>query len=245
MVTGRRYPRAPITEAIIDLQVELAPTIGLPELQRAQRGEEQNYPRIEQKNLATGKVRVGKQVTTTASTQPMGYLFRSADDKQVYQARVDGFTMSRLAPYENWETFRDEARRLWGLYLEAASPQQVVRVAVRYINRIDIPLPLGDFKEYFRTGPELSPELPQGLAGYFLRLMIPMNDIKCLCLLNEAIVEPAAPNTVSVALDIDVFRTDDLPHDEDGLWNLVEQLRHRKNEIFEACITDKTRELFE
>lgn len=241
----RHYPKAPITEAIIDLRVELPSDIGLEELRRAHAGQEQGYPHIKQMNLAFGQMHLGDEVTTTASTKPVGHLIRSGDGKQIYQARLDGFTMSRLAPYERWETFRDEARRLWNVYKAAVSPQRVVRVAVRYVNRIDIPLPLHDFKDYLRTVPEVSPDLPQGLAGYFMRLEIPMEDIKSRCLLNEAIIKPAAPNVVSVVLDIDVFRTEDLPTEEDEIWGFVEDLRIQKNSVFEACITDKARELFQ
>ncbi len=240
----RHYQNAPITEAVIDLRVELPPNIGLGELQNAHKGQETAYPRTGQANTAFGQMQAGKEVTTTATTKAMGYLFRSADDKQIYQARLDGFSMSRLAPYEQWETFRDEARRLWNLYTSAATPRKVVRVAVRYVNRLDIPLPLSDFGDYLRTVPEVSADLPQGLVGYFMRLAIPLVDINGLCVLNEAIVDPAAPSMVSIVLDIDVFRTSDVPTDEDGLWNLIEGLRVHKNVIFEACITDKARELF-
>ncbi len=31
---------------------------------------------------------------------------------------------------------------------------------------------------------------------------------------------------------------------DDEVWALLEALRNRKNEFFEGCITDKTRELF-
>lgn len=245
MPTQRHYPKAPITEAVIDLRVELPENVGLEPLKHAHDGQEAAYPRVEQMNVAVGHMEVGKQVTTTASTRAVGYWYRSGDGKQIYQARLDGFTMSRLAPYERWESFRDEARRLWNIYKGAADPRSIVRVAVRYINRIDIPLPLQDFKDYLRTVPEVSPDLPQGLAGYFMRLAIPLDEIKSVCLLNEAIIEPAAPNTVSVVLDIDVFRTVDLPGDDEAIWSFVDELRHRKNSVFEACITDKARELFE
>jgi len=238
------YPNAPITEAIIDLRVELSPDVGLEELRRAHAGQEQAYPEVRQLKCVSGRMHLGDEVTTTASTKPWGHLIRSGDGKQIYQARLDGFTMSRLAPYDRWEPFRDEARRLWNVYKEALSPRRVSRVAVRYVNRIDIPLPLRDFKDYLRTVPEVSPDLPQGLAGYFMRLEIPMPDIKSGCLLNEAIIKPAAPNVVSVVLDIDVFRTEDLPTEEDDIWRFVEDLRDRKNSVFEACITDKARELF-
>lgn len=122
---------------------------------------------------------------------------------------------------------------------------KVIRLAVRYINRIDLPLPVHDLKDYLRTVPEVSPDLPQGLAGYFMQVAIPQEDIKSTVLLNETIVPPAKPDVVSVVLDIDIFRTEDLPSEEEPMWGLFEELRIRKNSVFEACITDRTRELFQ
>ena len=46
-----------------------------------------------------------------------------------------------------------------------------------------------------------------------------------------------------MVLDIDIFRTEDLPGNEAQLWELLEQLRQAKNMVFEACITDQTRRL--
>lgn len=244
MAKQRHYPNAPITEAIIDLMVELPSGVTVADLEKVQTGQEDAYPTKVNRNLVTGHMQFGKQISATASSEHLGYLFKSADEKQIFQARIDGFTMSRLAPYERWETFRDEARRLWNAYREVVKPDRVVRVAVRYINRIDIPLPLRDFGDYLRSVPEVSPDLPQALTSYFMRLEIPLEDINSFCLLNEAIVKPATPEVVSVVLDIDVFRTTDLPRDDASLWEFVEELRHRKNSIFEACITNKARELF-
>lgn len=244
MAKQRHYPNAPITEAIIDLKVELPSGVTVADLEKVQAGQEEAYPTKQDWKLFMGQMQVGKQVSASASSEHLGYLFKSADKKQIFQARLDGFTMSRLAPYERWETFRDETRKLWNAYRGVVKPDRVVRVAVRYVNRIDIPLPLRDFGDYLRSVPEVSPDLPQALTGYFMRLEIPLEDINSLCLLNEAIIKPAAPDVVSVVLDIDVFRTADLPSDDASLWEFVEELRHRKNSIFEACITDKARELF-
>ncbi len=240
----RHYPKAPITEAIIDLRVKLADSVPVSELRKVHLGQETAYPRVEAVNVAVGHMEVGERVSTTASRKHVGFWFRSADGKQLYQARLDGFTMNRLTPYESWEPFRTEARRLWNAYRSVAKPENVVRIAVRYINRLDIPLPLRDFKDYLRTVPEVSADLPQGLAGYFMQLAIPQDDIKAVVLLNEAVIEPAVPNVASVVLDIDLFRTAELPTSDDGLWSLFENLHARKNDIFEACITDQARELF-
>jgi len=78
-----------------------------------------------------------------------------------------------------------------------------------------------------------------------MQLTIPQEDIKSLTLINETIIAPVRRDSVSVVLDIDIFRIVDLPTDENDIWGYFEQLHIRKNEVFEACITDKARELFE
>lgn len=245
MSPQRHYRKAPITEAIIDLRVELPPDFSAAELMKAHEGQKVAYPTVQEAFSAFGQIQVGPQVSATAGRQHMGYLFQSEDTKQVYQARLDGFTMSRLAPYENWDALRDEARRLWDVYRSVANPSKVLRLAVRYVNRIDMPLPVKDLKDYLRTVPEVSPDLPQELSGYFMQLSIPMEDIKSLTVINETIIESASQNVISVVLDIDIFRNVDLPADEESIWAFFEELRYRKNDVFEACVTDKARELFE
>ena len=153
--------------------------------------------------------------------------------------------MSRLAPYSHWSGFRTETRRLWDIYRSIAKPSKVTRLAVRYVNRIDIPLPVNDFGDYLRTVPTVSPDLPQGLSRYFMQLVMPLEDVKGTVIINETIIEPARPEVVSVVIDIDVSCGNDVPSTEEEIWALMEQLRNAKNNVFEACITDKARELFQ
>lgn len=241
----RQYPKAPITEAIIDLRVALPSGVDVNQLNEVYKGQESAYPVIEQLHTGYGQWQFGTQVSATAGSQPVGFLSRTEDGTQVYQARLDGLTVSRLAPYQGWAIFRTEARRLWDAYRLTVKPLRIFRLAVRYVNRLDLPLPIQDFKDYLRTVPEVSLDLPQGLSGYFMQVAIPLEDIKSLALINETIIEPAAPGVLSVVLDIDVFRTQDLLLDESAIWDFFEQLHVRKNEVFEACITDRARELFQ
>ena len=78
-----------------------------------------------------------------------------------------------------------------------------------------------------------------------MQLQLPLPDTRTACVINQTIIESSKPNTVAVVLDIDVFRTSELPQDEAQLWEQMEQLRHEKNRVFEACITDEARRLFQ
>lgn len=109
------------------------------------------------------------------------------------QSRFNGLTFSRLAPYDSWEPFRNEARRRWEVHRKKSNPQSVDRIAVRYINRIGIPGGAVDSKDYFRNSPEIAPELPQHLEGYFVQLRFEYPDARGHCLINQTIVPPGTP----------------------------------------------------
>jgi uncharacterized protein (TIGR04255 family) len=246
MIPGQKYSRAPITEAIIDLRVEAREGLTLGDLESCQAGQQEGYPMKSRIMRAVSHLQMrGPEgaVAQAGSPEQMGFMFKSEDEKQIFQVHWDGFTLNLLGPYPGWVRFRDEARRLWNIYWEHAQPRKVLRMAVRYINRLDLPGSGVDLKQYLKTAPEISAELAQPIGSFVMQLGIPQGDIRGTLLLTETLVPSPRPDLTSVALDIDLFRTDEIPADEEGIWGLFEELRHCKNKVFEACITDKTREL--
>ncbi len=206
MYAPPHYTHPPLTEAVIDIQVQLPETVTVDALVSLHTGHESSYPSRRNIMHFEGRVSMQPEVAAVGSQEHHGYMFISTDERQIVQVRLNGFTLSRLAPYESWESFRDEAKAWWTRYRQAVQPLVVTRVAVRYINRLDLPLPMGDLKEYLRTVPEVSPLLPQGLLGYFMQLLIPQEDLSATLSLNEALVPPPRPGVASVLLDIDLFR---------------------------------------
>jgi uncharacterized protein (TIGR04255 family) len=239
-----QYQKAPITEALIDIRVELPASVSLQRLEDLHNSVEAKYPRKKGRVQVQGQFSVGNQLGASATQTQTGFLFETEDGKQIIQARVDGFTFSRLKPYGNWADLRDEARRLWQIYREAVNPVSIVRVAVRYINQIDIPSQSVDYKHYFRTTPEVSPVLPQALSSFFMQLQFPQIDFGGALILTQAALPAVNPQVASVILDLDVFKEQTKLVSDDDVWELLETLRNRKNEFFEGCITDRTRELF-
>jgi uncharacterized protein (TIGR04255 family) len=245
MITGQHYPHAPITEAIIDIRIREADSSKLTQLDALSEQLKADYPTRVNRNYAQGRFEFGKEISTTASQNPVGYLFKSTDEKDICQARLDGFTLSRLAPYESWDPFRNEARRLWKIYEDALKPEEIVRLAVRYINRIEIPLPIDDLSDYLRIYPEIPEGQPNtSLSGLFMKVSIPQEDINATCMITEALEKSRTPKTASIILDIDLYRDQTIPQAYEEMWDYFEMLHDRKNVIFESCITNKSRELF-
>jgi uncharacterized protein (TIGR04255 family) len=243
MSATSRYTKPPITEAILDIQVENSGEPSPLALESCQHPVRATYPTKRELRAAVAHIDLGSEPSASATARDVGFAFISPDGKQLFQVRTNGFTANRLAPYSRWEEFSSEAKKLWTIYRERTKPNRITRVALRYINRIDLPGESIELKDYFQTSPDIARGLPQSMSGFFMHVVLPLGDVKSAVNIIETIVEPPRPGIVSVVLDLDFFRTDEIPETEEGLWALFEELRVKKNVVFEACLTDKTKEL--
>jgi uncharacterized protein (TIGR04255 family) len=244
------YRRAPIVEAIIDLHVRFS----TPPHRDAF---EAFHKRVADKFLAKTDIRqialgmhFGPQQQNVLQKGPVNVGIRLSSDSppRVLQAQQRGFTYSHLAPYTEWETFRDEARPLWNAFVETCRPEAVTRVAVRFVNRIIVKSAKIELVDYFNLYPHLPERIPQDVTGMFLQLRMPQDDIApgTLAIVNQTLDEsnPVDAERLAILLDFDVFRLAEYPPSTDEVWALLEKLRTRKNELFEASITDRARDLF-
>lgn len=249
MQVHRHYSKAPITEAIIDLKVAFPEGFTVDQLADIYASISNRFPTKELLYTGIGSVvfQPGTPVKIDANQQHYGFLFKSEDNLRIFQATLNGFTFNRLAPYESWEEFSSDARYLWNIYKDVCKPVHVTRAALRYINQITIPIEgLVDLKEYFNTIPEVPSGLPRNtLSSFFMQLQIPQDDLDCMLIINEALVPPTNTESIAVLLDFDLFRQQIWQVDDENMWNFLEQLRDRKNLVFNTSITDRTRRLFD
>lgn len=236
----------PVVEALLDIRVNLSREVGLDQLAVLQATVKEEYPSCREHFSWRGNFKLDSDGTLEAIREagvPDGYHFLSRDGRQLFQARLDGYTFNRLRPYQSWRSMVNQARRHWEGYCEATSPLEVTRLALRFINRIPIPVSLGDFKEYVLTAPEIAPALPQGLAGFLLRLIVPMGEFGCVATITETMEQPRE-GLIPLILDIDVYREAQLRPDSPEIWATFDQLRKAKNQVFFRTITEKAKELF-
>jgi len=247
----KRYLKAPITEAIIDLKVTFPEKFSADRFAEIEDRVKDRFPIKEKEMIYRGVGAIvfepGLPVKVDANQHHNGFLFRSVDNLRIFQATLSGFTFNRLAPYESWEEFSTDAKYLWEAYKEIYKPIHVERAAIRYINQIHIPTEgLTDLKDYLRTVPEVSEDLPQkALHSFFTQLQIPQEDLECMLIISETLVPQPDPKLITVTLDLDLFRQQIWESGDEDIWNFLEKLRKRKNKVFEASITQKAKEMFE
>lgn len=239
---------APITEGLIDLQVQPGKGDGLKAVQEfanSLEGYEQVGPIMQL--LTTWNLSKEDGAKEQSQSSELGVRVQSTDEKYVLQIRTNGMTLSRLEPYETWKVLLAEMRRLWSLYINAVEPEAVTRVATRFINRLKLPMIPGEqFGDYLTKPPEVPEELPQAILSFNQRTVIPHPDIGANANLIQLLEEGVTPGDhVPIILDIDVYKMVNFGPDSEESWNLLEKLRVYKNAIFFASLTEKTVELFE
>jgi len=248
MVTPTALKNAPIKEALIDLRVTLPPGVDLPRLGKLADQVSKEYP--EKQERRSGGIQIefkeGKILDPhIIEGRPDGYLCYSSDKLQLVQFRLDGFTFNRLKPYTSWDGVRGEAFRLWELYRKSVEPTLISRVAVRYINRIEIPLPVVDLEDYLTGPPSTPPNIPGDVSSFLTRVVMRESSTGVEAIITQTGDSPTKPGQTALLLDIDVISAAVYDKDGKAAWEMLNSLRELKNRIFFESITPKALELFQ
>ena len=140
MANPRHLNRAPIREAVIDIQ--FSPPVALDTVKLMTERLKNEFPKSGEIWQASVGFRLGVDGSNDeTSTEKNVVGIRYDTNEYVLQCQVDRFTFSRLAPYESWEEMSGVARRLWQEFISVTTPGTVTRVATRYINALPLPLP--------------------------------------------------------------------------------------------------------
>jgi uncharacterized protein (TIGR04255 family) len=235
------YKRAPVTEAVIEIRTKSSLQAG--ELERLVARFGKKFPTPPQK-LFDLSVEVG-EVASTARQQLNGYRLAATDGARLLNLGLQSFNTAKLAPYEGWERFVEEVQANWDIWLKIVQWRPIARIGVRYINRIDVPI-IGRFEldDYLTFLPVMPKSLDNGIEHFAMNILVPLGKDDLKLVLNAGSTPSPLIGHTSLILDLDVALDTNLPTNNESLWAAIDRMRLRKNEVFEACITDKTRALF-
>jgi uncharacterized protein (TIGR04255 family) len=236
--------KAPIVESIIDFRVIPRDGVSANDFNalRSEVGAAYSDASPMQSVEARFGVDHGKLLEPTAVQVPIGIAFKG--QTQIAQFRIDGFTFNKLEPYTSWNEVFSEALRLWRIYVSAAKPLEISRVAVRYINRLRLPGPT-ELREYLEAAPTLPPPISPRIQQYLTRIVIKDQERDASAIIIQALEPSLDKLTVPLLFDVDAFRDDaDLNPDDELIEPTFEKLRDLKNEIFFASLTERTVEMY-
>jgi uncharacterized protein (TIGR04255 family) len=179
------------------------------------------------------------KITSERSLQAIQ--FRTIDEKQIVQLRVEGFSFNRLAPYTSLDDYLPEIERTWKIFLEVAKPVQIRVIRLRYINQIPVPAPNGkfDLDKFLKIGPRLPDEDALEFVG-FLNQHAAVETKTGNQVQTVLTTLPMQNGVIPLLLDITAFCVANLqPDDWGGIAAKISSLRSLKNLVFENTLTEE------
>nr|WP_314094220.1 TIGR04255 family protein [uncultured Shinella sp.] len=233
------YKVAPIVETVVEFRLDDG--IDFDRINKSKRKFTKNYPSEEEiQDITTEFSPSGASV----KTKKTGFRVRTHDQLQVLTLTEQNFAVAQLAPYPGWDKFLPRIQRDWGVFRSEFGPRRINRIGLRTINRIDTGAPRAEVSDYLHIN--LGQPVLEGLEAeaFTAQITFRLPDGVHQATTTAGLVNSPVPDTIAFILDIDVFTTVDIPMRDDNLWSRLEDVRKVKNAIFEASITDRSRETF-
>lgn len=247
MAEPRHLSNPPITEALIDIQVEPVASLNTALIEEAYTTFRDRFPEKRILRRRSLKFDMGVEQGPGAETTDggiVGYHFVAKNGEKLVQFKLDGFTFNKLPPYDTWEAVCEEAKQLWSIYKDVLKPNYIKRIAVRYVNKIEIPVG-SEISDYF-TAPPLVPDgLPKAIEKFISRITIGNPELNASAIITLAFEGVYKADKVPILLDIDVYKLLKINANEDSdIWSDFKKFRDFKNEIFFNSLKEKALESY-
>jgi uncharacterized protein (TIGR04255 family) len=145
------YRRPPITEAVIEVRFGTAVSNDV--LDKVAKRFADRYPLSEHGDVAEIAVQIGDRPILRQGPLQRNYKLRSADASDILLLQPTILAVSRLPPYPGWEAVAERFARDFEDCRPLFGNPHLVRLGVRYINRIDVPatgpIRVEDFLSFF------------------------------------------------------------------------------------------------
>lgn len=243
------YPHlnnAPIAEAVVEIRVRMSRPIPEASFEAFKERLKGRFPKSQSIRFVASHLQFDAkdQVKNDVSSTLFGVRLDDAEGNWVVQAKSDGLAISRLPPYESWDSLIATAREVWAIYVEVFEPEAVLRLGARYINRVPLPETENvDLDAVLTAAPKIPPSLPQSLSQFVTRVVLPMESEGIVLTILQSL-EPASversPHRAHVVLDIDAACELALAPTSPEMWGLLEALRNAKNMAFFGSLTEPT-----
>ena len=152
--------------------------------------------------------------------------------------------VNRLEPYSSWDEFLPAIKNAFDAYLEIAEPKALARLGLRYINRITIPKGLVLMEDYFDCYPYLGQRLPQTHGPFIIGVQFPFEGGKDTLRLQLQSLASPSPDAYGILLDLDYFTAGQGRPEFQDMSEWLNRAHDKVEEVFEACLKDTTKKLF-
>jgi uncharacterized protein (TIGR04255 family) len=245
MIPERRYRKSPVIEALCEVYfAESAWDDTVPDsfYERIKH----DFPKKTQREIQEAEIAFAPGETKTGVRRlPPWTQFVSDEKHRMIQIARDLLVVNQLCPYPHFEEWEPEIYRTLEIYKKLAQPRKIVRLGLRYVNRVVIPEASFAMKEYFTIYPQLPVGLGNTHGSFLVRAEVPQIEQRHTVLITFAVTPQPSQNEQVFMLDIyDILQLDGSPEDID-FQKEIQQAHDNLVVAFEDSITEQLRVLFE
>ncbi len=196
------------------------------------------FPVKRQENAIQISVTQGKPAEAVSSGAITKMQFLREDSSALVQVQPHVLTVNQLKPYPEWPAFKALILEQLHVYTDVAKEQQLTRIGLRYINRIEIPAAKFELEQYFVALPSVPAGIPDTFGSFLMQVEIPHDDPSMTLRLAVGSLPPSAADQSAVMLDLDMV-TDQAPN-IDGVAAWLDTAHDRLETVFDKSLTEKT-----
>lgn len=206
------------------------------------------FPRKQRREIQEARITMGPE-TSTAGVQrlPPWMQFLTEDGSLMIQVAENLVVVNQLLPYRHFENWEPIIYETLNVYNEVALPKRIVRIGLRYINRIEIPGTVIPMEDYFKIYPNLPPSLGNRHGAFLVRVEAPQVEPghSVLITFGPADSPQLAGETHAFMLDLYDRVSRPLDPNEAELKKEVRIAHDNVVMAFEGSITDQLRDLLD
>lgn len=241
MSTFSHLSRAPVTEASINFQVDASvnwdPGIVRTTLSKLWT----TYPEVEEIFPLEMRFTVGQSPADSlqaTARAPQGFVFGSPSG--ALQARRDGFSITRRAPYEDWQSLTAAALEGWREFSSVLNPGGLHGVSVRFSNHLEFDSEEFKLSRYFVVPPAVPPSLNWKFYGFFQEAIYAPPDSPCAVKVLTTPAFVADPKkSMAFILDVEVYLMREFTTLDRTLNSVLAEMQVLKNEAFFSLLTEE------
>ncbi len=170
--------------------------------------------------------------------------FLRQDKTVIVQVGTDLLTINHLRPYPTWEQFKPLITSNLRAYQDVAKPKGFKRLGLRYINNIEIRGGDIETTDYFNYYAPIPTNLPQIHDAFEVKVDIPYEERRDHLLVKLASLPSKEQDVVTILLDLDYIMVTPEGVSLEQAHDWIENAHNVVEAAFEACITDRSRDLF-
>jgi uncharacterized protein (TIGR04255 family) len=209
------------------------------------------FPHRQQQNFVTMEVtQTSTGLTPNAQTGVDRLQFFRTDRSALVQVGPRLLSVNHLLPYGGWPSFKPLIAKVLDSYWEAAQPTGIRHIALRFINRIQLPPQYLKFEEYLHVYPNVPGGSDQMWQNWAQQVEIVRDELQALLVVQAGTqIKPSAHDTTkaqyAVMLDFVFVREAEEPLPRAAVPDWLETAHDEIEKMFFQSITPKCLELFE